>query len=168
MQYATSVDGGTLSARATRSASAVSTRLLGAGTVLAGGGTVDDVSRFRRQQIRNELPDPYIVEDVNLGARIQVDQNVEIAIRARFAAGGGPDLSAGDQSCAPGDGDLLGYGRADPAKCLPARLQPGGGRGNSLDKPLEAFLAQLKEESTPMAEGYQRLERILRGEETQN
>lgn len=53
-------------------------------------------------------------------------------------------------------------------KCLPARLQPGGGRGNSLDKPLEALLAQLKEESTPMAEGYQRLERILRGEETQN
>src|SRR5207342_3785338 len=38
----------------------------------------------------------------------------------------------------------------------------------ALHKPLEAFLAQLKEESTPMAEGYQRLERILSGEETQN
>src|SRR6202008_3372168 len=38
----------------------------------------------------------------------------------------------------------------------------------TLHKPLEAFLAQLKEESTTMAEGYQRLERILRGEETQN
>ena len=38
----------------------------------------------------------------------------------------------------------------------------------ALHKPLEAFLAQLKEESTSMAEGYQRLERILRGEETQN
>src|SRR6187397_3188714 len=38
----------------------------------------------------------------------------------------------------------------------------------ALHKPLEAFLAQLKEESTPMAEGYQQLERILRGEETQN
>src|SRR6187399_90747 len=38
----------------------------------------------------------------------------------------------------------------------------------ALHKPLEAFLAQLKEESTPMAEGYQRLEQILRGEETQN
>lgn len=38
----------------------------------------------------------------------------------------------------------------------------------ALHKPLEAFLAQLKEESTPMAEGYQRLERILKGEETQN
>src|ERR1700751_4126834 len=35
-------------------------------------------------------------------------------------------------------------------------------------KPLEAFLSQLKEESTTMAEGYQRMERILRGEETQN
>ena len=35
-------------------------------------------------------------------------------------------------------------------------------------EPLETFLAQLKEESTPMAEGYQQLERILRGEETQN
>lgn len=29
----------------------------------------------------------------------------------------------------------------------------------ALHKPLETFLAQLKEESTPMAEGYQRLER---------
>ena len=38
----------------------------------------------------------------------------------------------------------------------------------ALHKPLETFLAQLKEESTPMAEGYQRLERILSGEETQN
>jgi len=38
----------------------------------------------------------------------------------------------------------------------------------ALHRPLEAFLAQLKEESTPMAEGYQRLERILGGEETQN
>lgn len=38
----------------------------------------------------------------------------------------------------------------------------------ALYKPLEACLAQLKEESTPMAEGYQRLERILKGEETQN
>src|SRR6188472_759138 len=38
----------------------------------------------------------------------------------------------------------------------------------ALHKPLETFLAQLKEESTPMAEGYQQLERILRGEETQN
>src|SRR5207344_1964883 len=38
----------------------------------------------------------------------------------------------------------------------------------ALHKPLETFLAQLKEESTPKAEGYQRLERILSGEETQN
>jgi len=38
----------------------------------------------------------------------------------------------------------------------------------ALHKPLEAFLSQFKEESTTMAEGYQRLERILRGEETQN
>jgi flagellum-specific ATP synthase len=38
----------------------------------------------------------------------------------------------------------------------------------ALHKPLEAFLAQSKEEATTMAEGYQRLERILRGEETQN
>src|SRR6188508_1258453 len=38
----------------------------------------------------------------------------------------------------------------------------------ALHKPLQTFLAQLKEESTPMAEGYQQLERILRGEETQN
>jgi flagellum-specific ATP synthase len=35
-------------------------------------------------------------------------------------------------------------------------------------KPLEAFLAQSKEEATTMAEGYQMLDRILRGEETQN
>src|SRR5690242_7547916 len=38
----------------------------------------------------------------------------------------------------------------------------------ALHKPLEAFLAQGKEEATSMAEGYLRLERILRGEETQN
>jgi flagellum-specific ATP synthase len=37
-----------------------------------------------------------------------------------------------------------------------------------LHKPLEAFLDQLKEESTSMAEGYQRLEKILKGEETEN
>ena len=35
-------------------------------------------------------------------------------------------------------------------------------------KPLEAFLAQGEEEATTMAEGDQRLDRILRGEETQN
>src|SRR6185369_16001992 len=35
-----------------------------------------------------------------------------------------------------------------------------------LHKPLEAFLSQSKEEATTMAAGYDRLERILRGEET--
>jgi flagellum-specific ATP synthase len=34
----------------------------------------------------------------------------------------------------------------------------------ALHKPLEAFLGQLKEESTSMAEGYQRLEQILASE----
>jgi flagellum-specific ATP synthase len=34
----------------------------------------------------------------------------------------------------------------------------------ALHKPLEAFLSQLKEESTSMAEGYQRLEQILAGQ----
>jgi flagellum-specific ATP synthase len=38
----------------------------------------------------------------------------------------------------------------------------------ALHKPLEAFLAQLKEESTSMAEGYQRLEQILAAKETEN
>lgn len=38
----------------------------------------------------------------------------------------------------------------------------------SFHKPLEAFLSQLKEESTSMAEGYQRLEQILAGQATQN
>jgi len=37
-----------------------------------------------------------------------------------------------------------------------------------LHKPLEAFLSQSKEEATTMTAGYDRLERILRGEETQN
>ena len=35
----------------------------------------------------------------------------------------------------------------------------------ALHKPLEAFLSQLKEESTSMAEGYQRLEQILQGQQ---
>jgi flagellum-specific ATP synthase len=35
-----------------------------------------------------------------------------------------------------------------------------------LHKPLEAFLSQLKEESTGMAEGYQQLEQILSGQES--
>ncbi len=35
----------------------------------------------------------------------------------------------------------------------------------TLHKPLEAFLSQLKDEATSMADGYQRLERILNGEE---
>jgi flagellum-specific ATP synthase len=38
----------------------------------------------------------------------------------------------------------------------------------TLHKPLEAFLSQGKEEATSMAEGYQRLEKILTGEETEN
>ena len=38
----------------------------------------------------------------------------------------------------------------------------------ALHKPLEAFLSQSKEEATTKADGYDRLERILRGEETQN
>ena len=38
----------------------------------------------------------------------------------------------------------------------------------ALHKPLEAFLSQLKEESTSMAEGYQRLEQILQAKETEN
>src|SRR5262245_45088516 len=38
---------------------------------------------------------------------------------------------------------------------------------SAFHKPLEAFLAQGKEEATTMAEGYQSLDRILRGEETQ-
>jgi flagellum-specific ATP synthase len=37
-----------------------------------------------------------------------------------------------------------------------------------LHKPLEGFLAQSKEESTTMADGYQRLETILQAAETQN
>ena len=37
-----------------------------------------------------------------------------------------------------------------------------------LHKPLEEFLAQIKEESTSMAEGYQRLETILPGAATEN
>jgi len=38
----------------------------------------------------------------------------------------------------------------------------------ALHKPLEAFLSQLKEESTSMAEGYRRLEQVLAGMETEN
>jgi flagellum-specific ATP synthase len=38
----------------------------------------------------------------------------------------------------------------------------------ALHKPLEAFLSQLKEEATSMAEGYRRLEQILQGLETEN
>jgi flagellum-specific ATP synthase len=38
----------------------------------------------------------------------------------------------------------------------------------ALHRPLEAFLAQDKEEATSLAEGYQRLERILSGAETEN
>lgn len=38
----------------------------------------------------------------------------------------------------------------------------------ALHKPLEAFLSQLKEESTSMAEGYQRLGQILQTKETEN
>jgi flagellum-specific ATP synthase len=38
----------------------------------------------------------------------------------------------------------------------------------ALHKPLEAFLGQGKQEATTLAEGYQRLERILAGTETEN
>jgi len=37
-----------------------------------------------------------------------------------------------------------------------------------LHKPLEAFLAQNKEEATTLPEGYQRLEQILKIKETEN
>ena len=42
------------------------------------------------------------------------------------------------------------------------------GEAIAFHKPLEPFQSQSKEEATTMAEGYDRLERILRGEETQN
>jgi flagellum-specific ATP synthase len=38
----------------------------------------------------------------------------------------------------------------------------------TLHKPIEAFLGQAKDEATTLAEGYQRLERILNGLETEN
>ena len=38
----------------------------------------------------------------------------------------------------------------------------------ALHKPLEGFLSQLKEEATSMADGYRRLEQILKREETEN
>jgi flagellum-specific ATP synthase len=38
----------------------------------------------------------------------------------------------------------------------------------ALHKPLEAFLSQFKEEATSMADGYQRLDKILAGSETEN
>jgi flagellum-specific ATP synthase len=38
----------------------------------------------------------------------------------------------------------------------------------TLHNPLEAFLAQIKKDSTSMAEGYQRLEQILSAAETEN
>jgi flagellum-specific ATP synthase len=41
-------------------------------------------------------------------------------------------LPAGHQSGTPSDGDLPGYGGADPARRLPAGLEPGSGRGHRL------------------------------------
>ena len=53
--------------------------------------------------------------------------------------------------------------------CLPGWIQRAEvDEAIALHKPLEAFLSQSKEEATTMADGYDRLERILRGEETQN
>ena len=73
-----------------------------------------------------------------------------------------------DHAGAPGDGDLCRHGGADPARRLSGRLQPEVDEAIRLHQPLEAFLGQGKEEATSLAEGYQRLEQILGGAETEN
>src|ERR1017187_6464014 len=84
------------------------------------------------------------------------------------AAGGRPGLSAGHQPGAPGNGDY-----ADMEELIRLGAYRTGSSAEvdgaiALHKPLEAFLSQLKEESTSMAEGYQRLEQILQAKETEN
>ena len=53
------------------------------------------------------------------------------------------------------------------ARSLSCRDRPRGRRGYRLHKPLEAFLAQGKEEATSLAEGYRRLAEIVAASETE-
>ena len=85
--------------------------------------------------------------------RYPAHQRAEIDL-AHHAAIGRPRLRAGHQAGAPGDGDLFGHGGTDPPRRLSAGSSAEVDEAIRLHKPLEAFLAQLKEESTSMAEGY--------------
>ena len=78
------------------------------------------------------------------------DQRAEIGV-ALDAAVGRPGLSRRADPRPAGDGDLCRHGGADPARRLPAGLQPRGRRGDrACIRPLEAFLGQDKDESTSL------------------
>ena len=57
------------------------------------------------------------------------DQRAQVGV-ADHAEGGRPGLPAGGGAGAPGDGDLCGYGGADPARRLPGGVERRGRRGD--------------------------------------
>jgi flagellum-specific ATP synthase len=64
-------------------------------------------------------------------------------------------------------GDPCGHGETEPARRLPRWNQAEVNEVIRLHKPLEAFLAQGKEEATSLAEGYRLLAGIVAGSETE-
>jgi flagellum-specific ATP synthase len=93
--------------------------------------------------------------------------NVLKSIIAHHAPGGRPRLFAGPQSGPAGHGDVRRYGRTHPARAYRAGTSPEVDEAIRLHKPLEAFLAQSKEEATRLADGYQRLAQIMSVSETE-
>ena len=76
-------------------------------------------------------------------------------------------LSPSAHASAPGHGDLCGHGGAFGSEPIVPGPAPEVDEAIRLHKPLEAFLAQGKEEATSLAEGYRRLAEIVAASETE-
>ena len=86
---------------------------------------------------------------------------------AHHAACGRSGLSPSAHASAPGHGDLCGHGGAFGSEPIVPGPAPEVDEAIRLHKPLEAFLAQGKEEATSLAEGYRRLAEIVAASETE-
>jgi flagellum-specific ATP synthase len=93
--------------------------------------------------------------------------NVPQPVSRTMPACGRSGLSPSAHASAPGHGDLCGHGGAFGSEPIVPGPAPEVDEAIRLHKPLEAFLAQGKEEATSLAEGYRRLAEIVAASETE-